>query len=145
MARLTGFLRGLLLTLLTIQRASCLVQLNADVSHDTTLRASLGPYVISSGIIVYPEVTLTIEPGTALTYTSGGSIQLKGKLVARGTASSRITFQGPGGPGGSGAGGIGISVLQQGVTGEVVSIAWAMFWAWAVVSRLTAAAARACW
>ena len=72
-----------------------------QISQDSLWKNWPAPYVVSSTVSVYKDTTtastLTIEPGTVLKLdspinigSSGGA--QKGKLVARGTADSHITF-----------------------------------------------------
>ena len=71
--------------------ASCNV--SGFISSDTTWSPALcDPYIVTGSIIVQPDMTLTIEPGTTVRFTSLKALTVQGALVARGTANSLITF-----------------------------------------------------
>jgi hypothetical protein len=53
-------------------------------------------YVVTGNILVPNGVTLTIEPGTVISYTDKAFIQIDGTLIASGTVSSPIVFMGGG-------------------------------------------------
>ncbi len=71
---------------------------------NTTLLASTGSYTAAGDLTVAPNVTLTIEPGVTLSFTSSSDIMLagqntsrgelivRGTLVANGTPTNRITI-----------------------------------------------------
>ncbi len=71
---------------------------------NTTLLASVGSYTSAGDLTVAPNVTLTIEPGVTLSFTSSSDIMLagqntsrgelivRGTLVANGTPTNRITI-----------------------------------------------------
>jgi cysteine-rich repeat protein/parallel beta-helix repeat protein len=72
---------------------------------NTMLTAAGGPYTSAGDLTVAPNVTLTIEPGATLSFTSSsdimgagqnttrGELTVKGTLVADGTPTSPITIQ----------------------------------------------------
>ena len=51
---------------------------------NTTLTAANGPYTAAGDLTVAPNVTLTIEPGTTLSFTSSSDIMLAGENTSRG-------------------------------------------------------------
>ncbi|MEX0735956.1 MAG: LamG-like jellyroll fold domain-containing protein [Bacteroidota bacterium] len=55
-----------------------------------------GSKQITSNVIVPAEATLTINPGTAITFSSGATLIVEGNLNAQGTGGSHISFDGQG-------------------------------------------------
>jgi len=55
-----------------------------------TLDAASGPWQITGDVTVPAGVTLTIEPGTTLYFTSGTSVTVNGRINAQGTEYQRI-------------------------------------------------------
>ena len=53
---------------------------------------SNSPYIVTENILVSEGVTLTINPGVTVKMDAGKSIQINGKLIAKGTSTNRITF-----------------------------------------------------
>lgn len=66
------------------------------IQTNTTWTLAGSPYVVQSWIWVYPNITLTVEPGVVvkLSHPSGpyGEIYVEGSLVAIGTQGNHITF-----------------------------------------------------
>jgi len=51
------------------------------------------PYIVDSNIVVFPGVTLTIQPGVVVKFVNGVSIEIRqAQLIAIGTAIDSITF-----------------------------------------------------
>jgi hypothetical protein len=63
-----------------------------QIAANTTWLATNSPYIVTGSILVNTGVTLTIEPGVTVKFNTAKAIQVDGKLVARGTAGSRIIF-----------------------------------------------------
>lgn len=64
-----------------------------EFTEDTTLSASR-PYLIYDSLVVKPNVTLNIEPGATLCFHSQATLDVHGKLIAKGTQDKPITFRG---------------------------------------------------
>jgi len=60
------------------------------IIQNTTL--AVGKWYINNSITVSPNVTLTIQPGTILSFSNGASLIVNGTLNAIGTPSNKITF-----------------------------------------------------
>jgi len=78
-----------------------------DIAADTTWTLAGSPYRVTGDIVVYgtdgPDhvTTLTINPGVVVRFDSNKALRIgngntPGRLVAKGTANSRITFTGSG-------------------------------------------------
>lgn len=66
---------------------------NGTIEVDATWRpTTCTPYLITSTVVVAPGVTLTVEPGTQVKFSTGTSLEIQGTLIAVGTAEDRITF-----------------------------------------------------
>jgi len=65
---------------------------NTYITQNTTFTDSL-PIVILGGLYVMPNVTLTINPGTAIYSHADAPIEIYGTLRAMGDSNNRISFQ----------------------------------------------------
>ncbi|MCH9022568.1 MAG: lamin tail domain-containing protein, partial [Planctomycetes bacterium] len=63
---------------------------SGTISSNTTWTASNGPYRVTSNLTISAGVTLTIEPGTTVFFSSGRKITVMGRLLAEGTEFERI-------------------------------------------------------
>jgi hypothetical protein len=69
------------------------------VFTNTTWTLANSPYVLTGSVVVFPNVTLTIEPGVEVRIEEKSSnvslqiyLELRGKLVAKGTLANPISF-----------------------------------------------------
>jgi len=62
------------------------------ISSDTTWSAANSPYIVTANIAVAASVTLTIEPGVTVKFSTGTYLQIEGALDAQGTVGNKITF-----------------------------------------------------
>lgn len=73
---------------------------SGGIYNDVTWALSGSPYLITSSIVVFPGRTLTIEPGVEVLVESvpfGSSLnylEIRGNLIAEGTAAAPIVFKG---------------------------------------------------
>lgn len=68
-------------------------QVGGGIFDDETWTLNNSPYVVISDIVVFPENTLTIEPGVEVRFTSGTKLELRdGNLIAVGADDQEITF-----------------------------------------------------
>jgi len=65
---------------------------SGSITSNTTWIKSNSPYIVIGNINVGSGTTLTIEAGVTIKFVIGTSIQINGKLIARGTYKDRITF-----------------------------------------------------
>ena len=70
-----------------------LVQASSNIiSGNTTWIQANSPYIVTSNITVLYGVTLTIEPGVVIKFTSGAGLIIDGDLIAQGNVTNRIRF-----------------------------------------------------
>ena len=62
------------------------------ITEDTVWTLTDSPFVVSKEIIVYPGVTLTIEPGVEIRFGEDFSLIVQGSLSASGTENRNISF-----------------------------------------------------
>ncbi len=62
-----------------------------EITGDTRWYRAAAPYVLAEEVLVGPTVTLTIEPGVWV-LSRGGSLRVRGQLVAVGSAGAPIEF-----------------------------------------------------
>lgn len=65
-----------------------------DLAEDTVFHALASPYRIQGTLRVPRNVTLTLEPGSAVEFEEGASLEVLGGIVAEGSAEAPITFSG---------------------------------------------------
>ena len=58
----------------------------------TTWSASQSPYLVTSPVIVFPNTTLTIEPGVEVYFSANTGLTVRGNLLSIGTATKPITL-----------------------------------------------------
>jgi hypothetical protein len=100
-------------------RVAAATDLAGEVTSDTTWTRANSPYTITGQVIVRTGVTLTIEPGVAVTVANQSSFVVNGNLVAIGTRAAPITISGSG-PGTW----PGLSVTYSGATTPSASLAF---------------------
>ncbi|MFD2442661.1 Ig-like domain-containing protein [Bacillus sp. CGMCC 1.16607] len=76
-----------------IQTSAAGTIVSGTITSDTVWTKQGSPYTISGGIIITPNVTLTIEPGVEVIAGSGKVIDVQGKLKAVGTPLERILLR----------------------------------------------------
>ena len=62
------------------------------ICRDTNWIAANSPYVVSGILTVAAGATLSIEPGVTVLFSQGAEIAIAGRLLAEGTAASKINF-----------------------------------------------------
>ncbi len=81
---------GVTVTVTPTGAAAERISLSGTVSRDSTLAA--GVYWLSASLIVNPDVTLTLEPGTVVKFNPGRRLAVRGTLLAVGTVDKPIVF-----------------------------------------------------
>jgi len=62
------------------------------ISVNTTWSAANSPYIVTANAAVAQGVTLTVEPGVTVKFSTGTYLQIQGCLNAQGTSSNKIVF-----------------------------------------------------
>ena len=68
--------------------------ISGPIEENLTLYNLCNPYYVTGNLFVREGVTLTIEPGVTVVFSSGTYMSVNGKLVAEGTEEDSITFTG---------------------------------------------------
>jgi hypothetical protein len=63
-----------------------------NIVTDTTWTVAGSPYFATTIVTVLPTVTLSIEPGVVVSFTSGATLLINGRLLAQGTPQAGIVF-----------------------------------------------------
>ena len=93
------FLSISLLSLSLIAKAS--TNVSGGIYQNTTWTASASPYIMTGPVVVFPGVTLTIQPGVQIlvqdtnvvSATGDNYLEIRGKLIMKGTKNAPITIE----------------------------------------------------
>jgi Secretion system C-terminal sorting domain len=66
--------------------------ITSNIFNNTTWTLSGSPYLVPINLVVFDSITLTIDPGVEVRFGAGKELDLRGKLIAIGTAADSITF-----------------------------------------------------
>ncbi|MEY3444132.1 MAG: hypothetical protein RLZZ519_2413 [Bacteroidota bacterium] len=93
----------LLLSCICFQGLNAQTQVSGGIYNNVTWSLANSPYIVTGDIVVFPGKTLTIEPGVEVRVqgngypvTPGTYIEIRGNVVAVGTANAPITFKADG-------------------------------------------------
>jgi hypothetical protein len=79
--------------LFIISLAQAQTNVSGGIYINTTWTLANSPYIVVDTVVVFPGVTLTIEPGVAVKFEDGKRLEIRqAALVANGTATDSITF-----------------------------------------------------
>lgn len=81
-----------LFSLFYVQNIFAQTVVSGNITVNTTWTKAKSPYIVTGTVNIYQNVTLTIEPGVVVKLDSSVSIQIGGKLIARGTETDSIYF-----------------------------------------------------
>src|ERR1022692_3236565 len=85
----------ILLLMLALFGLSTYAQTNVSggIYSNTTWTLANSPYIVTDTVVVFPNVTLTIEPGVTMKFDNNIEIEIRqGQLIANGTSIDSITF-----------------------------------------------------
>ncbi len=85
----------LLLALSTfiLQTAHSQTNVSGGIYANTTWTLANSPYIVTDTVVVFPGVTLTIEPGVVVKFDSSNQLEIRqAQLIAMGTITDSITF-----------------------------------------------------
>lgn len=74
--------------------AEAQTNVSGSLHSNTTWTLANSPYHITANLYVFPGVTLTIEPGVKVIFDGNYTLEVRGKIKAVGTSSSKIYFCG---------------------------------------------------
>ncbi|MCX5991302.1 MAG: right-handed parallel beta-helix repeat-containing protein [Chloroflexi bacterium] len=87
-----ALLTSLVMPVVTSQPVTADTTVGGQITSDTTWTKANSPYIVGSGALISPGVTLTIEQGVVVKFISARGMQVEGQLIARGTVSEPIVF-----------------------------------------------------
>jgi len=71
---------------------SVIANVNKTIGSSDIWTKANSPYILTNDYVVFPDDTLTIEPGVEVRITDSARFTVKGRLVATGTRSDSVTF-----------------------------------------------------
>ncbi|HEU4716643.1 MAG TPA: right-handed parallel beta-helix repeat-containing protein [Bacteroidia bacterium] len=73
--------------------ASAQTNVSGGIFANTTWSAANSPYIITSSVVVYPGIVLTIQPGVTVKFADGQVLEIRqAQLISTGTSVAPITF-----------------------------------------------------
>ena len=90
---LKRFLSLVILFVVVFFTAKAQTPVSGGISTNTTWTAALSPYIVIDTVVVFPGVTLTIEPGVVVKFEEKKQLEIRqATLIALGTYTDSITF-----------------------------------------------------
>lgn len=78
--------------MMNVHTSRAQVFVGGTLTQNTTFAKANNPYIVTQELIVPPGLTLTIEPGTEVKFSSDTRLVVKGELIARGEVTDSIHF-----------------------------------------------------
>jgi len=69
-------------------------ELEGGIYSDKILKKSESPYIVNSNLVVFPGITVTVEPGVEVRFKNGVGLEVRGNFYALGSSENRIKFTG---------------------------------------------------
>lgn len=83
----------LFINLLAYLPGTSQTNVSGGIFSNTTWTLSNSPYIVTANVVVFPGVTLTIQPGVIVKFTIGTNLEIRqSTLIANGTAADKIVF-----------------------------------------------------
>src|SRR3954471_23991380 len=83
----------LLLLFIISSVANAQTNVSGGIYNNTTWTKVNSPYIVTDTVVVFPGVTLTIEPGVTVKFADGKYMEIRqSNLIALGTSIDSITF-----------------------------------------------------
>src|ERR1051325_9880122 len=76
----------------TAKQSFAQTNVSGGIYSNTTWTLANSPYIVVDTVVVFPGVTLTIQPGVVVKFDSTKYLEVRGNLVATGTITDSITF-----------------------------------------------------
>jgi len=91
--QLKRFLFLVMLLTVVFYTAKAQTPVSGGIYANTTWTAALSPYIVTDTVVVFPGVTLTIEPGVVVKFNNNARLEIRqSSLISQGTATDSITF-----------------------------------------------------
>ena len=87
-----GLVAMAVMLVIGLQSAIADTEVSGNITSPTIWTVAGSPYIVVGSIILYPEVTLTIEPGVTIKFKDNLSLETYGELIARRTKTDSILF-----------------------------------------------------
>lgn len=83
----------LIVLLVCVKQVNAQTNVSGGIYSNTTWSVSGSPYVVTDTVVVFPGVTLTIQPGVTVKFANNKGIEIRrATLIAIGTSTDSITF-----------------------------------------------------
>ena len=80
-------------SLLTLTLSKAQTSVSGGIYANTTWTLAGSPYTITANVVVFPGITLTIQPGVTVEFDNSTQLEIRqAKLIAAGTTVDSITF-----------------------------------------------------
>lgn len=71
---------------------SAQTNVSGGIYSNTTWTLAGSPYIVTGNVVVFDNVTLTVDPGVIVKFDSWTGIEIRGTLLANGTSTDTIVF-----------------------------------------------------
>ncbi|SCW60483.1 hypothetical protein SAMN04487970_101968 [Paenibacillus tianmuensis] len=67
-------------------------QISGDIGQDTVWTKASSPYIVTTTVLIYDNVTLSIEPGVVVKFRDNTQLRVLGNLLVNGTQNEPVLF-----------------------------------------------------